>query len=235
MNIGDKVNIRKKLKNIFADKATLILRAMLKQPGRKWVVRDFVNELPISLGMASGIIDALERSGCVERQKKGASSYTILTNRDKLIQDWVMNYDFAFNTAELFYNPNLKLNKVKDFFKKRGMEDKYAFTLHTGANVETSYVKTENIYMYIDYAVFDNILLDMKQQLDLKQLVQGGNVYLIRPYYKNSVFFGKQRKRGATIVSNLQLYLDLYHFKPRGGEHAEFLKEQLVQKGLSLD
>lgn len=235
MNNGDTVNTRKKLKNIFADKATLILRAMLKQPDRKWVVRDFVHEISISLGMASGIIDALEKSGFVERRKKGASSYTILMNRDKLIQDWVMNYDFGFNDVELFYNPVLKLNKVKDFFKKRGMEDKYAFTLHTGANLETSYVKTENIYIYIDYAVFDNILLEMKQQLDLKQLVQGGNVYLIRPYYKNSVFFGSRKKHGAAICSNLQLYLDLYHFKPRGIEHAEFLKEQLAQKGLSLD
>jgi len=70
------------------------------------------------------------------------------------------------------------------------MENNYAFTLHTGANFETSYVKTENIYVYINNAVFDKILLDFKQQLGLKQLVHGGNVYLIRPYYKNSVFFG---------------------------------------------
>lgn len=235
MNIGDKVNTRKKLKNIFADKATLILRAMLRQPDRKWVIRDFVHELSVSIGMASGIIDTLEKSGCVERQKKGASSSTVLTNRDKLIRDWVMNYDFGFNTVELFYNPGLKMSKVKDFFKKIGMEDRYAFTLHTGANLETSYVKTGDIYLYIDHAVFDSILLDIKQRLDLKQLVQGGNVYLVRPYYRNSVFFGSRKIHGASIVSNLQLYLDLYHFRPRGLEHAEFLKEQLLQRGLSLD
>jgi hypothetical protein len=53
--------------------------------------------------------------------------------------------------------------------------------------------------------------------------------------YKNSVFLGKRKIRGASVVSNLQLYLDLYRFKPRGREHAEFLKERLEQKGISLD
>jgi len=42
---------------------------------------------------------------------------------------------------------------------------------------------------------------------------------------------GKQKRHGASIVSNLQLYLDLYNYKPRGAEHAEFLKRQLEQKG----
>jgi hypothetical protein len=222
-------------KNIFTDKATLILRAMIKYPNEKWVVRDFVNQLSISLGMTSEVIMTLEKLGWVERQKKGAHSYTILTNKDKLIHEWLKYYEFSLNTFEILYNPNLKLNKLKTFFKQKKLENKYAFTLHTGANFETSYVKTENIYLYIDHTIFDSILLDLKQQLDLKQLIQGGNVYLIRPYYKNSVFFGKQKKQGAAIVSNLQLYLDLYNFKPRGFEHAEFLKEQLSQKGLSLD
>jgi hypothetical protein len=222
-------------KNVFADKATSILRAMIKHPNKKWVVRDFVNQLSISLGMTSEVITTLEKLGYVERQKKGAHSFAILTNKEKLIHDWLQYYDFNLNTFEIFYNPNLTLNKLKTFFKQNDLENKYAFTLHTGANFETSYVKTENIYLYIDQTIFDTILLDLKQQLGIKQLIQGGNVYLIRPYYKNSVFFGKQKKRGAVIVSNLQLYLDLYNFKPRGFEHAEFLKEQLSQKGLSLD
>jgi predicted transcriptional regulator of viral defense system len=81
------MNISRKLKNVFADKATLILRAMIKQPDKKWVVRDFVNELSISLGMAGEVVTALEKSGCLERQKKGPYSYSILTNKDKLIED----------------------------------------------------------------------------------------------------------------------------------------------------
>ncbi|HLP59408.1 MAG TPA: type IV toxin-antitoxin system AbiEi family antitoxin [Candidatus Deferrimicrobium sp.] len=222
-------------KNIFADKATLILRQMIKQPDKKWVVRDFVGSQPISLGMASEVLLALEKAGYVEREKKGAFSFTILTNKNKLIQDWTKFYDFRLNTVKLFYNPKLKLNALKDFFKQRNIEDRYALTLHTGANFTTSYVKTENIYLYIDKSISDKVFLDFIQQLNLKQLVHGGNVYLVTPYYKTSVFHGSRKIRGFTIVSNLQLYLDLYHFQPRGAEHAEFLKEQLEQKGLALD
>ncbi|HLP45534.1 MAG TPA: type IV toxin-antitoxin system AbiEi family antitoxin [Candidatus Kapabacteria bacterium] len=222
-------------KNIFADKATLILRQMIKQPDKKWVVRDFVGSQLISLGMASEVLLALEKAGYVEREKKGAFSFTILTNKNKLIQDWTKFYDFRLNTVKLFYNPKLKLNALKDFFKQRNIEDRYALTLHTGANFTTSYVKTENIYLYIDKSISDKVFLDFIQQLNLKQLVHGGNVYLVTPYYKTSVFHGSRKIRGFTIVSNLQLYLDLYHFQPRGAEHAEFLKEQLEQKGLALD
>lgn len=228
------MNIGRKLKNVFADKAALILRAMLREPERKWVVRDFVNEFSLSIGMASEVITAMEKKGYVERFKRGAQSYTILTQGERLTEDWLKAYDFGMNRFELFYNPDLGVTKVKDFFKRRGMEDGYAFTLHTGANFETSYVKTSNIYVYIDDSIFDKLLLEFRQQLDLKQLVQGGNIYLIRPYYKRGVFWGTQKIRGASIVSNLQLYLDLYHFTPRGAEHAEFLKTQLEEKGLSL-
>lgn len=227
--------MERRTKNIFADKATLILRSMLKHPAKKWVVRDFVDNHSISLGMAGEILLALEKFGYVERTKNGASSFTILTNKDKLIQDWTGYYRFDLNSIKLLYNPKLSLNEIKGFFKQRNIEDKYAFTLHTGANFETSYIKTENIYLYIDIAIFDKIFLDFIQQLDLKQLIHGGNVYLIKPYYKNSIFYGKQRIRGFSIVSNLQLYLDLYHFKPRGFEHAEFLKEQLELKGQALE
>jgi hypothetical protein len=227
--------MEKRMKNIFSDKATLILRSMIKQPDKKWVVRDFTGSQPISLGMASEVLLSLEKAGYVEREKKGAFSYTILTNKNKLIQDWTKYYDFRLNSVKLFYNPKLKLNAVKDFFKKRNIPDHYALTLHTGANFTTSYVKTENIYVYIDKSIYDAIFLDFIQQLNLKQLVHGGNIYLASPYYKTSVFHGTQKIRGFTIVSNLQLYLDLYHFNPRGAEHAEFLKEQLEQKGLTLD
>ena len=208
---------------------------MIKKPDKKWVVRDFVGSQPISLGMASEVLLALEKAGYVEREKKGALSYTILTDKNKLIQDWTKFYDFRLNTVKLFYNPELKLNAVKDFFKQRNIEDRYALTLHTGANFTTSYVKTENIYLYIDKSIQDTVFLDFIQQLNLKQLVHGGNIYMVTPYYKTSVFNGSRKIRGFTIVSNLQLYLDLYHFQPRGAEHAEFLKEQLEQKGLALE
>jgi hypothetical protein len=78
-------------------------------------------------------------------------------------------------------------------------------------------------------------ILDIRQKLDLKELVRGGNIHLIHSFYKNSVFFNAQKIKGYTVVSNLQLYLDLYHFQPRGREQAEYLKNLLEEKGRKLE
>jgi hypothetical protein len=48
------------------------------------------------------------------------------------------------------------------------------------------------------------------------------------------VFLYKQMVRGYSVVSNLQLYLDLYGFQPRGREQAEALKKMLEEKGKNL-
>ncbi len=221
-----------KMKNIFADKATLILRKMILEPGKKWVVRDFTGPGGVSLGMAQEVLDAMAKQGYVERIKRGPDSYTLLTNTERLIEDWLKEYRFDSNEVDTYYTPdNNILNKIKNYIK----EDKYAFTLHTGANLITSYVKTDQIYLYLDTKDWNKEVLQIRQNLDLKELVKGGNIHIIHPLYKNSAFFNCQKIRGYRVVSNLQLYLDLYHFQPRGREHAEFLKKTLEEKGKRLD
>lgn len=218
-------------KNIFADKATIILRKMLSNPERKWVTRDFTGDGGVSLGMAQGALETMEKKGYIERVKRGPGSYTLLTNRDKLISDWVAEYRFELNKVDTYYSPDKNiLSKLKDY-----LQDKpYAFTLHSGANLMTSFVATDQVYLYFQPDDWNKDILELRQQLDLKELVRGGNVYIIRPYYKISAFYGAQAIKGYKVVSNLQLYLDLYNFKPRGREHAQYLKEYLQEKGKNL-
>jgi len=221
-----------KMKNIFADKATLILRKMVRENREKWVVRDFVGSEGVSLGMAQEVLAAMEKKGYVERIKRGPDSYTLLTNRERLIADWLQEYRFNSNEVDTYYTPdNNILNKIKVCIE----EDKYALTLHTGANLITSFVRTDDVYLYFNSRDWDKDILAMRQRLNLKELVRGGNFHIIRPYYKQSVFFNTQKIKGYRVVSNLQLYLDLYNFQPRGREHAEFLKKTLEEKGKNLD
>ena len=221
-----------KMKNIFADKASLVLRKMLKDPERRWVVRDFTGPGGISLGMSQEILEAMVKKGYVERIKKGRDSYTILTNKEKLISDWLEEYSFNLNVIDTYYSANKNiLNKFRKVLK----ENQYALTLHTGANLITSFVRTEEIFIYMNLKDWKKDILDIRQKLDLKELVRGGNIHLIHPFYKNSVFLNTQKIKGFTVVSNLQLYLDLYNFQPRGREQAEYLKNILEEKGRSLE
>lgn len=221
-----------KMKNIFSDKASIIPRKMLQDPKRGWVVRDFTDPGGVSLGMAQSVLEAMAKRGYVERVKRGPDSYTILTNKDMLIADWLKEYEFELNTIDSYYSSDKKvLEKIKDVLE----QEQYALTLHTGANLLTSFVKTDEIYLYLKLADWDREILDLRQKLELKELVKGGNFHIIRPYYKNSVFFNRQKIKGFAVVSNLQLYLDLYNFHPRGREHAECLMNLLEERGKSLD
>ena len=221
-----------KMKNVFADKATLILRKMICQPDRKWVIRDFIGSEGVSLGMAQGVLEAMTKQGYVERVKKGPESYTFLSNKERLIDAWLKEYRFELNEIDTYYSADKNILKK---MKTHLSDDQYAFTLHTGANLITSFVKTDQIYLYLNSQNWDKDVLDIRQRLDLKELVKGGNFHIIRPHYKRSAFFNTQKIKGYRIVSNLQLYLDLYNFQPRGREHAEYLKKLLEEKRGSLD
>jgi hypothetical protein len=221
-----------KMKNIFADKASLVLRKMLQNPEKKWVVRDFTGSGGVSLGMSQEVLKAMEKKGYIERVKKGPNSYTILTNKEKLISDWLEEYSFDQNVIDTYYSANKNiLNKFRKVLK----ENQYALTLHIGANLITSFVRTEEIFIYMNLKDWKKDIVDIRQKLDLKELVRGGNIHLIHPFYKNSVFFNTQKIKGYTIVSNLQLYLDLYNFQPRGREQAEYLNNLLEEKGRKLE
>jgi len=225
-------NNSNRMKNIFADKASLVLRKMLKDPERRWVVRDFTGPEGISLGMSQEVLKAMEKKGYIERVKRGPNSYTILTNKDQLISDWLEGYSFDQNVIDTYYSANKNiLNKFRKVLK----ENQYVLTLHTGANLITSFVRTKEIFIYLSLKDWKKDILDIRQKLDLKELVRGGNIHLIHPFYKNSVFFNTQKIKGYTVVSNLQLYLDLYNFQPRGREQAEHLRNLLEEKGGNLE
>jgi hypothetical protein len=225
------MKIMKRRKNIFADKASIILRKMLRDPNRKWVVRDFIGENEVSLGFAQEVLEELSRLGFVERIKKGPKSFAVLTNKEDLLKAWGKHYQFEFNEVDLYYSPDKDmLKKIKSILKK----DKYALTLHSGANLITSYVKTDNIYFYFFSNKWEKDILRLRQELDLKELVSGGNIYIINPYYKKSLLLNSQEIKGFHVVSDLQLYLDLCNFQPRGREHAQYLDNVLRNQGKSL-
>lgn len=221
----------KKMRNIFADKATLILRKMLSAPEKKWVVRDFIGREGVSIGMGQGVLEAMEKRGYIERAKRGPDSYALLTNQKKLIDDWLSGYRFELNEIDIYYSPDKNiLSKFKDYLKNK----QYALTFHTGANLLTSFVITDHVYLYLKSENWDKDILELRQRLDLKELVRGGNIHIVRPFYKESVFYNAQTIKGYKVVSNLQLYLDLYNFQPCGQEHAEHLKKTLEEKGKNL-
>ena len=68
-----------------------------------------------------------------------------------------------------------------------------------------------------------------KQLLDLQEVAGGANVELYLPY-DEGVFYKTQQikadfEKNVPVVSNIQLYMDLFNNPARGAEQAEHLRE----------
>ncbi len=223
------------MKILLGDKANIIIRAILSQPDRKWVVRDFEKEFGVGRARGATVLSALRAKGFVGGIRSGRLAHSVLQNKKELLEEWLKVYKFELNEAHLYYSSREDiLIRLKEYFTAKNEPKKYALTLHTGANLITHYVNTPTIYCYLPAENFKNASLDLRQALDLKELKKGGNFYLIKPYYKSAIFFNTQTIKGYNVVSNLQLYLDLYHFPQRGRDHAEYLLKTLKEEGKPL-
>lgn len=222
----------KKIKSIFTDKASIVPRKMLRNPKKKWIVNDFLSE-GVSLGWASEILTEMEKGGYIVRLSKGPASYSILRNPHKLTSDWARWYQFKYNTVFCFYSNKENIEKrLIDYLKKENIS--YALTLFSGARKVAPYVKDPSIHIYIPDLSLLGDLVKFRQTLGILELKGIGNVSLVIPFYRNSVFKYLQSVRGAKVVSSLQLYLDLYSYNRRGMEQAEYLLNAIKAKGCSL-
>ena len=220
------------MKILLGDKASIIIRAMLLQPDRKWVARDFEKEFGVGRARAASVLSILRAKGFIGGIRSGRLAHNVLQNKEELLEEWLKSYKFELNETHLYYSTHENiLSHLKEYFTAKGKSNKYALTLHTGANFITHYVNTQTTYCYLPAENFKNTSLDLRQALELKELKKGGNFYLIRPYYKSGVFFNTQTIKGYNIVSDLQLYLDLYNFPQRGRDHAEYLLKILKEEG----
>jgi hypothetical protein len=61
---------------------------------------------------------------------------------------------------------------------------------------------------------------------------RGANLRISLPHYGVSGFYGMRVTEGLPVVSDLQLYLDLYDYPWRGREQAEQIFERRLRRQL---
>jgi hypothetical protein len=217
----------------FTDKTALLLFLMLRDPDRKWHVRDF-RSAGVSTGRASEILTALHSAELVEREYRGKWSYTALVSPSRAIGAWTEKYAFSMNRCYAFRSSGKSvLSELKKLYQERDTAP-YALTLHTGANLVAPYVKSDVVHSYLSPRGFGKTLSHITKALELKQVVDSGDVHFYEPFYRRAVFENAQSVRGYRVVSNFQMYLDLFHHGLRGYEHAIHLKRTLEERGIAL-
>jgi len=202
-------------KHLFSTKATWVIRRLLSEPERAWKFEELSAEAAVSIGQAYKVVNKLVSEGYLEKERGSIK----LLKPGELLDAWAEIYRFDRQDISGYYCPLKDQDKI--FGSLKSMDD-YALTLGAAASLLAPFVRSTDVYVYVKKDM-DKLI----NALNLKPVEFGGNVYLVKPTDK-AVFSDIQKINELLIVSNIQLYLDLYNYPMRGREQAEHLREQLL-------
>ncbi len=223
------------VQNIFSDKSSLVVRALLANPKHRWTIPELSQKEKISTGLVMAVFKVLQEEGFLERYPAGRFSYTRLRDPEKLLAKWVHHYRFSQNRQVQFYSEQKGLlAKIRKYLMEECIP--YALTLFSGAALVAPYVRDQGNALYIGVSEEDaeGALWKIQSRFSLIPPKAGGNICFTLPFYKSSVFRDARAIRGFQVVSNLHLYLDLINYPMVGAEQAEWLKARLKEKGTPI-
>jgi len=200
-------------RNPFADRASLVLRFLFAE-GTAGGVRELARSVDMNPGYISRIVRSAEELGYVRILRDNSIR---LIAPEEALGDWTSRYHWKRNRMSHFALPD---TGGEDALRRRLKENQSAaLTMHAGANLIDRYVDYRGWHIYCR-SMHEQTALE--KDLELIRVESGaGDIILMQPYYRESVFYGLQFLDGIPVVSDLQLYLDLYHFPIRGQETAE--------------
>jgi hypothetical protein len=208
------------LKSLFSPKTSRVLRALLLNPSKRWHVEELSKAAGISLGLASKAKQALLAQEWVEEDGRRL----VLLKPFDLLKEWARNYSFKKNRLFSFYSglaEEALETALKTECEKRTCQ--YGLALFSGAGRVAPYVRFPKFFAYID-----GDIAEVAEALELKKVESGANVTLLDPY-DGGVFQGLRQIGEASVVSDIQLYLDLMSYGARGEEAAQAIFEQRIE------
>ena len=210
------------VQNIFSPMASRIVRALLVNSQQEWSILGLSKEAKTAYGHTYRVVRTLLRMGLCRQTE---TNRVVVASPGELLTRWAGYYDFALlNKVNAYYSLEMDLDGFTKRLSAVGKYDlRYALTLQAGASLVTPYVRPVNIHLYVD----PEKLGAWQRLLGLQLTELGGNVFLVEPYDK-SVFYKVQRVREVCVVSNVQLYIDLYNYPARGREAAEHLRKEVI-------
>ena len=222
---------RRPLKNIFSDRSSLVLRALLREPGRQWKLKELAAE-GITPILAGYVLERAEAYGFVHRVQAGYKSYAELVDPKSLLETWSRSYrivdllpmTFQFRGADF-------LPALRDVLMAKGVG--FALTLFSASRRIAPYVKNTREFVYLDASPSEilDILGQASSQLGLARAEQRWNVCFFSPFYRRSIFKHVRLLKDYPAVDDLQLYLDLTGYPPVGYEEANFLVQHWKKGG----
>ena len=190
-------------------------------------VRSIAEEVGLSPGYVSKVVQELERRGYAARRKEGIA----LRHGEELLKDWLVAYRKRSSETWNYFVPATSAEAVMIAMKESSQLDDgmYALSLQAGASLIVRHAEFDSVDAYVrEEAMAES----MARDLGARQVERGANLRLSLPHYRVSAFYGVRDSAGLPVVSDLQLYLDLYDYPLRGREQAEKLFESRLRARL---
>jgi len=196
----------------------------MKNCERLWGIRELAQKIDLNPGYVSRMASSLENIGYVSRVNRMMR----IRSPKGILDDWVRVYDLKKNESFRFFCLAPDVDSILQRIHKLRIPKKlkYAFSVQAGASLISPHAVYKEVHLYLENKEGINFF---RRALDLREAEEGSNFIMMLPHYKYSVFFDKQIINGLHVVSNLQLYLDLYGYQVRGLEQAEFLYDKKLK------
>lgn len=210
-------------RNIFDGKSTRVIRCLLVNFGKEWVIRSIAEETQVALGYTHAVVATLIKLGYVARNE---NNKLVVTNPTRLLKRWAAYHQYdVMNRFLDYYTFERDLQKQLDQLRKIRKPD-YSLTSLVGAWLKKPYVRPTDIHLYVKS---ETDAKKMAEALGLNPTPEAGNVKMVIPYDEGA-FYGSQEIDGVKVVSNVQLYVDLYNYPARGEEAAGKIFEAISKE-----
>ncbi len=204
--------------------ASLVSRVLFSEDeGREWTISSLARAAGVAVSTASYAVRALEERDVVAVRREWRKKVVRLVHRRALVQEWVRSYSWRSNARVAFEAPVGSPSRFVRRLPKLISGVRWGLTLQAGASLLAPHARWDTVHLYVDIRS-DREALDLGSELGWRSAEKGPVVFLI-PHYGSSVWFGLRKRDMLTVVSDLQLILDLWHYPVRGREQAEHLLE----------
>jgi hypothetical protein len=205
--------------DLFAAKASRIVRAMLSDPARGWQVQRLARceDLGVSIGLASKVKHALLEQGfAVERNR-----LLYVRNPGDLLKAWVERHRPKVDLFPLYVTgePPQAEAAIAQWCQSNNM--RYGLTQFSGAWRVAPAVRYQRSTVYVQ-GIEEEAWRNLNKFGYARRVDGGANVVLWQTY-DPAVFLGERPLGDPPLatVSALQLYLDLKQLHGRGEEAAQ--------------
>jgi len=214
--------------NPFSDKASRV-SAQLIVSGDPLGVRELAALVELTPGYVSKVLSGLETLGYIARLP---GRKVQLRDAKSLLSDWATAYDYRKNHTTGFFCKARGPEEIIEHLRAAPMPAGCAMTAQAGASLVAPYASFDRVDVYAVDAVGASALIS---GLELTPVDRGANVFLWEPHYRHSALFRSRVIGGLRVVSDIQLYIDLYKYPLRGREQADHLFEKVLKKLVERD